>query len=936
MEFGLLGPLVVTSGKTVIPVPAARQRVLLAALLFRANRVVSVDELAEALWLATPPLTARVTIQNYVKRLRDALGDAEHSTIVTRADGYLIRAGTADFDVTRFEDLHAQAREASQARDWARAAVRLGAALALWRGMPLEDVPCDLLIRREVPRLEEVRLQATEARLDADLHLGLHGEVIAELGQLAADHPLRERLHEMLMLALYRAGRQADALAAYQQARRLLVAELGAEPGAGLRRLHMQILAADPGLDYSPALGTARMAGSSTVAVPRQLPAATAHFTGRVNELRALTKLLESAGAAGSAAAAVSVISGTAGVGKTTLALHWAHQVADRFPDGQLFVNLGGFGPSRTPASSGEVLRGFLGALGVPADRVPPSLQAQAALYRSLLAGRRTLIVLDNAKDAVQVRPLLPGGSGCLVLVTSRAQLAGLTASDGAHAISLGLLTRSEARALLAARLGADRINGEAEAVTELIELCAALPLALAIAAARAANPPEFRLCVLAAELRSAQHRLDALDAGDAAASVRPVFSWSVRHLSDPAARMLRLLGLHPGPDITSAAAASLAAVPIGPAQEALQELAHSHLIAEHAPGRFTFHDLLRAYAAEQAHARESDAGRRLATHRILDHYLHAAHAAALLLNPARDPIPLAAPQPGVRPEAPSDQGQALAWLEAEHRVLLAAITHADRTGFGAHAWQIPYALADFFDRTGNWDAMIEAQHTALTAAQRQGDQPGQAHAHRDLGHAHFGLGSCDDAYAHLSRALEAYQELGNTIGRARTHHDLGRVLAHRGRHREALGHAEQALALHRAADNRIGQARALNMVGWLRAQEKDYEGALSCCAKALDLCRGDPHSEAAVQDSLGYINHHLSNHYQAIACYRQALGVFHDLGDRYLQAVTLSRLAETLQAAGDQQAACGAWRQAEVILDDLHHPDADQVRAKHSISTWP
>jgi DNA-binding SARP family transcriptional activator len=396
MDFGLLGPLLVRREAEEIPIPAARQRVVLAALLLRANQVVPVDELAETLWNEELPATARATLRNYVKRLRQALGDVDRLRIATRGDGYLIGVATGELDLTRFEMLREQAGQCARAGRWAEASAALHTALALWRGEPLADVPSDVLARRELPRLAELRLQATEDRIEANLHLGRHAEVIARL---------RERLHELLMLALYRAGRQADALAAYRRARAILVGELGIEPGPGLRELHRRILAGDPALAVPPD----RAAVSLPSPVPRQLPPLAAHFTGRDAEIKQLSGLMdEASGTAGTVA--ISAIGGTAGVGKTALAVYWAHQVADRFPDGQLYVNLRGFGPSGTPATPGEAIRGFLAALGVPGERIPAELAAQTGLYRSLLAGKKMLIVAGNARDEAQVRPLLPAG----------------------------------------------------------------------------------------------------------------------------------------------------------------------------------------------------------------------------------------------------------------------------------------------------------------------------------------------------------------------------------------------------------------------------------------------------------------------------------------------------------------------------------------------
>ena len=520
---------------------------------------------------------------------------------------------------------------------------------------------------------------------------------------------------------------------------------------------------ADGLLQASPD-GEQGRAGHARAVVPRQLPGPVRLFVGRDAELAALTGLLDSAGST-PAAVMISAIGGTAGVGKTALALHWAHQVAGRFPDGQLYVNLRGFHPSGKPMSSAGAIRDLLDAFQVPAEQIPASLDAQAGLYRSLLAGRRMLVVLDNARDAGQVRPLLPGSPGCLVVVTSRSQLAGLAATDGAYQLTLDLLTEAEARQLLVRRLGAARLAQEPEAVAELIALCARLPLALAITAARASSRPGFGLGALAEELADARRRLDALDAGDAAASVRAVFSWSLDSLSAPAARLFALLGLHPGPDVTIEAAASLADISLPQARRVILELADAHLITEHVPGRFSLHDLLHAYTAERA-AADSDQGRQAALARVLDHYLHTARTAALLLNPARVPVtpsrvpvPLSPPQPGVTPEHLDGQQHALAWLEAERHVLIAVITLAARAGFDTCAWQLPWAMSNFLDRRGYWQDSATVHSTALHATTRLGDTAAQTAIRRQLAHACIRLADYDQAGAHLTHCLKLYQQ---------------------------------------------------------------------------------------------------------------------------------------------------------------------------------
>jgi tetratricopeptide (TPR) repeat protein/transcriptional regulator with XRE-family HTH domain len=663
--------------------------------------------------------------------------------------------------------------------------------------------------------------------------------------------------------------------------------------------------------------------------VPRQLPPAVAGFTGRAAELGTLTKMLDGGGEPGTVV--ISAIGGTAGVGKTALAVQWAHQAADRFPDGQLHVNLRGFGPSGVPVAPDAAVRGFLDALGVPPERIPADPDTQAALYRSLVADRRMLIVLDNACDEAQVRPLLPASPASLVLVTSRAQLSGLAAADGARMLNLDVLAHDEAVQLLTARTGSARAAAEPGAVNEIASLCACLPLALAVAAARAAARPAFPLAALAADLRDAAGRLDALDAGDPAASVRAVFSWSYGQLSLDVARMFRLLGLHPGPDISVPAAASLAAVDATQARRLLGELARAHLIAEHVPGRYAFHDLLRAYAADRARDTDSQPDRAAATGRVLDHYLHTASRAALVLNPARELIPLAPPSPGTVPEQPAGPRQALAWFEAEHQVLLAAVTLAEYNGSDAHAWQLPWAMMPFLRNRGHYQEWAAAQRTALAAATRADDAAGQAVSGRLLAQACMELGDHDQAIGHYDSSLRLYRQLGNRRGEARTRQDLGMLAERQGRYADALGHNEQALRLSEAAGDKALEADALNNVGWFHGLLGDYQQASAFCRQALARCAetGDRKSEGHAWDSLGYAEHQLGNLGEAAACYERAIGIARELGNRWVEADTLTHLGDTCRAAGDLPRARETWRQALHIFDDIHHPDADKVRAK-------
>ncbi len=928
-EFLLLGPLAVRAEGVPVPIHGAKHRAVLAALLLRANEVVTVDDLAEVLWGEDLPSSARTVVQNYVMRLRRALG-AAGSRITTQPRGYLIRVEPGELDLDRFEDLLRQARAAARQARWPDAAGQGAAALALWRGEPLVDVGSDLLAARQGSRLAELRLQALETRFDAELQLGQHREVISELRQLAAGHPLRERLHLLLMLALYRDGRQGEALAAYRHARNVLIEELGAEPGPDLQQLHRQILAADPALERR-GMGVSALAPTAPVRpVPRQLPAAVAGFSGRTAEMAALTRILDDAdGDAAPGTVVISAIEGTAGVGKTALALHWAHQVADRFTDGQLYVNLRGYDPSGTRVAPEAAIRGFLDALGVPPGQIPPTPEAQAGLYRSLLSGKRVLIVADNAQDEQQVRPLLPASPASLVLVTSRSQLAGLGAVERARLLTLDVLSHGEAVQMLTARLGADRAAAEPDAVDRIASLCACLPLALAVAAARGAARPGFPLAALVGELADSAGLLDALDACDPAASVRAVFSWSTRQVSGEAAPMFRLLGVHPGPDITAAAAASLAGIPEADARRQLRELTWAHLIAEDVPGRFAFHDLLRAYAAEQADDADDESARDGAVGRVLDHYLHTAASGARLLNPVLEPVVLVPPRPGAAPEQPADYSLAQAWFEAEHQVLLAAVTLAAGSGFDVHAWQLPWAMSPFLAARGYWQDWAATLRMALAAATRLGDAAAQALSGRLLAIACTDLGDHDQARGYHASSLALYERLGNRLGQAKIHQSLCMLAERQGRYADGLGHAEEALRLYQVIGDKASEAGALNAVGWCHGLLGDYQQARVLCRQAVTLCAGTGYRwlERAAWDSVGYAEHHLGNLAEAAACYQRALSL--KAGDRFSEAGTLTRLGHTRQAAGELAQAREAWQQALEILEELHHPDADQVRAK-------
>jgi DNA-binding SARP family transcriptional activator/tetratricopeptide (TPR) repeat protein len=937
MEFRILGPVEVWRDGRPVDVGHARQRAVLAVLVLDAGRVVPLEALIDRVWGEDSPRSVRNVVYGYVGRLKALLADGRDPgvSLSRRPGGYLLQAEPDRVDAARFRRMVADAAVA-EGDERARALVE---ALALWRGPALSGVDSPWLNGMRA-RLELERAAAVLDLGDIRLRRGEHRALAGELAGQAAAAPADERLIGQLMLALYRCGRQAEALHWFEQTRVNLADELGADPGPDLQALHQQILRADP------ALGAPGPASPPTAPAPRELPADVTAFAGRAAELARLDRLLAAPAAAAGAgaslgpadgagdrpvtAAVISAVSGTAGVGKTALAVHWAHQAVERFADGQLYVNLRGYDPNRAMPAA-DALAGFLRALGVPGQDIPPGEDERAARYRSLLADKRLLVVLDNASHADQVRPLLPGNPGCAVLVTSRDALAGLVARDGAARLDLDLLPLSDAVALLTELIGAPA-RADPDATAELARRCARLPLALRVAAELAAARPGVPLTDLAADLAGQQRRLDLLDAaGDPRAAVRAVFSWSYQQLDDESARMFRLLGLHPGPDITVPAAASLAAISEAGARRMLRALARAHLIAEHLPGRYAFHDLLRAYAAEQAHAHDSQDEREAATGRVLDHYLHTAGRATLLLNPSKEPVVLAPPRPGATAGQPADYPQALAWFEQEHQVLLAAVTLAAEAGFDSHAWQLPWAMAPFLDARGRWQESAAAQRTALAAATRLGDTAAQALSGRLLANACTDLGEHDQARGHYTSSLTLYQRLGDRLGQAKILQALSLPAERQGRYADSLGHAEQALRLYQAMGDKANEAEALNDVGWYHGLLGDYQQARAFCRQALTVSAEVGHRwvEPYVWDTLGYAEHHLGNLAEAAACYQRALSLHREAGDRFYEAETLTHLGDACHAAGELAQAREAWQQALAILDDIQHPDAGQLRAK-------
>ncbi|HEY4454044.1 MAG TPA: BTAD domain-containing putative transcriptional regulator, partial [Pseudonocardiaceae bacterium] len=870
------------------------------------------------------PHRPKDTLHTYLTRLRKTL---PNTTITRHGNSYQLTTPTTTIDLHHFRQL---VNTAHGTLDDELARALYGQALELWRGEPFAglDTPWLNSMRAAV---QKEYLAATLDHTDLGLRLGEHGAMLANLAAQIERFPLDERLAGQFMVALYRSGRQADALRHYQQTRELLATELGVDPSGSLQELHHQILTNNAQLQTPQ-----RIAPIVAVApVPRQLPAAPGTFTGRGAELRALSDALTPPEPDPRVSIMpISVIAGTGGIGKTWLALHWAHQNLHRFPDGQLYVNLRGFDPSGEPMSSHDALRGFLDALGANPGTIPVELESQIGLYRSLVADKRLLLLIDNAADAAQVTPLLPGSPSCTIVVTSRDRLTGLITAHGAHVLPIDVLPAADARALLAARLGPRRLDGEPQAVDDLLASCAGLPLALSIVAGRAQEHPEFPLTTLATELHDTTHRLAALDE-DNTNSVRTILSWSYTTLTPQHATTSALLGLAPGPDISRTATTNLTHQNPTTTHTALRALERASLIHQHTPNRYRMHDLIRLYAQEQAVEQLADGQRRSAQHRLISYYTHTALAADKQLAPHRRLIAIDLPQPPQDAQIleSRDVASALAWFDAEHGNLLAAQQLAAQLGLPAFAWTLAWAATTFHQWRGHLIDDIASWETALAASDALNLPAARSLAHRMLGYGNAVVDRRDEALDHLQRALAIAENNNDLVEQTETQHILARIWELRGEDHLALDHAQRALDLWRGLDRPIEEARELNAVGWYTARTGDYERARAACEEALVLLRNQHHlaGEANSLDSLGFIAHSSGQYVQAVAYYQQALALFHRLGNAFSEAGTLDRLGQTY-AAGDRRLARVAWERA-LRLYQAHHRSADIARIERQLA---
>ncbi|HEY0806633.1 MAG TPA: BTAD domain-containing putative transcriptional regulator [Pseudonocardiaceae bacterium] len=917
VEFRLLGTVEAIQDGHPLDLGHARQRAILAALLVEANHPLTVDQLVDHVWGEHPPQRGRDVLYSYVSRLRSVLAPLPDAAIVRRAGSYILALDSDCVDLHRFQRLVARARSES---DGDAALVLFDQALGLWRGDAFADLDTPWLNTRRTS-LQTDRYAAELDRTDVALRCGQHTELITELSVRTTAQPLDERAAGQLMLALYRAGRQADALRQYQQIRSRLADELGSGPAPQLRELHQRILTADASL--------ATPGSEPPTPIPRQLPAAPWLFTGRAKELAALTGVVDTA-AERSGTVVVFAIAGAGGMGKTLLALHWAHQHLHAFPDGQLFVDLRGFAPTGEPVTPTSAVRSLLYGLGVDPGRVPVELDAQIGLYRSEVAGKRMLIVLDNAASAAQVTPLLPGSPTCTVVVTSRDHLTGLIATHGARPVVLDILDETEARNLLAARLGAARLAAEPDAVTELLAIAGGFPLALSILAGRATVHPDFPLSDLAAELRDTNTRLGVLDEDDPAASLPAVLSSSYSALTDEQARVFGLLGLAPGSDISLAAAANLTNTSVRDTGAILRVLERVSLIHQDSPGRYRMHDLVRLSAVGQATADIARSDRDTALDALARYYTHTAYTGDRLLFPNRTSIEIDPPAAGPYPLSTTDKQAVLAWFEAEHANLMATQRMAAEQGAHETAWHVAWGLNTYHRLRGRLQDNLTCWQAGAEAAAQLGVPAARISAYRLLGIGHAWVGEHKEGLEYLQQALALAEEANDVAQRAHTHNGISQAWEQLGEYQLALDNATSALELYRVVGNEAWEAHALNQVGWFSAHVGAYDQARAHCEAALALHRkqNDRNFEAATLDSLAFIAQRSGDNANALDYYRQALALFRELGNTFDEAGILDHIGQIHVILDEPDEARPVWQQAiELYQAQRRMPHVERVQ---------
>jgi DNA-binding SARP family transcriptional activator len=979
MEFRILGPVEVWDGAQQLDLGGSKPRALLTVLLLHANQVVSTDYLIDQLWGEAPPPTARNLVQIYVSHLRQALYRSRHGSttdqmLVTRPSGYQLRVEPGELDLDRFQGLSADARRATADGDLEAAAERWGAALALWRGPALAGAGSEALQRIVVPRLQEARLVALEERLEAELGLGRHVELVGELEALMAAHPDRERLCRQLMLALYRSGRPVQALGIYRSTRQVLVEELGLEPSRALQELERAILLGDPALHH---LATNRpgLPAVPSPPIPRELPGTIAGFTGRTRELQQLSRLLTvTAGTAGRPVI-ISAIDGMGGIGKSALAIQAANQLADRFPDGQLYINLHGATPGQRPLPVLSALGQLLRSLGLDPAAIPTQVDEAAVRLRSLAADRRLLILLDNAHSAAQVHPMLPSSPTCAVLVTSRRVLCTL---EGAHLLHLDLLPREQALQLLGRFAGLQRMAAEPAAAEEVVQFSGRLPLAIRIAGARLAARPTWPISELAGRLADAAHRLEELTAeGLAVGAAFDVSLEALQHSPDPidqaAAAAFGLLSLPDGHDLDAEAAARLLGQPDSTTQTLLERLVDTHLMETRLPGRYQLHDLVRLHARQHASQQHTETERLVALSRLFGFYTATAWNTLTLLRPGDRRLAAAVRRWTHGGRTFASVPEALCWLEAERTNMLAAIAQVATVPMipTELAGQLALALHGFFSARSYWEDGVQANQVALQLALSGGDRDGQAHAYNELGVAYEFLGRYQQAIDSHQASLTIRRELGDRGGQAASLNNLGRVYELLGSHQEAITSLQESLTINRGLGHRRGQASSLGNLGHLYTRMGRYQEALTSLQESLTAFRelgeqlaeaailsdfgrvyermgryqeaitslqgsltisrdfGDLQGQADSLNSLGRVYRRLGRYQEAINCHQDSLALSQRVNDLHIQVEALRDLGDVLDKSGRAQQARANWQEALVICEALQIPETAEVRER-------
>jgi DNA-binding SARP family transcriptional activator len=890
----LLGLVEVVGPRGPAALVGTRQRALVGLLALNAGRVVSQTRLVDALWGEDPPRTAITTLYSHVARVRrslDACGLA--GALVTRGPGYSLAVRPDDVDAGRFEARVAQGRQALANGTPEDAAAQLTGALALWRGEPLADAPAVGWAAAEVQRLREVRVAAHEDLWDAQLRLGRHSAVVEEIGRRLADDPTRERSVELLMLALYRCGRHTDAVEAYQRLRGQLADRLGIEPGPRLTQLYAAVLRRSPELEQDPN-GTG----------PAQLPPRAGHFIGRRGELTRLDGLLRGP-------ARVGVVCGPAGMGKTALAVQWAHRVADRYPDGQLFLDLRGHEPA-TAVPVTEALTHLLRGLDVPPEKIPTTPAAAIGLYRSVLNRRRVLILLDNVGSVDQVTSLAPPSATSLLVVTSRDRLAGLAVDHAVSTVELDALPVDEALTLLRRVLGTDRVAREPGPANELVDVCGGMPLALRIAAAKLATVPTRPIAELAADLSGADRLGSLAVPGDPARSVRTVLASAYQSLSGPAARVFRRMGLHPGESFAAELAVAVSDVD----RRYLDELTGVHLIADRGAGRYRYHDLIRLYAAERAEP--GDQTRTVA--RLVDWYLVLADAANRVFDPVRDRAGPVSVRPPIPAPFPADRDRALAFLDGERPNLLPVVRLAAQRGHDQAAWRLAYLLTSYHVLRGYWPDQVEVCRLGLACAQRLDDPAAEALMRGLLGAACNATQRYDEALVHQHRALELMRTAGDRRGEGMALNNIALTHCQLGSLEPAADAFGQALALYTVDDHPPGIALALNNLGHVYLLMGRLDAARDHLRRALALSRqlGSPALEAMTLHSLGEANLAAGHAEAALEDLTAAADLRRRTGERRLEAGTVTLLGRIHRDRGDHALAAKSFRRAAALGREL------------------